>query len=271
MHEQEIEAQNTVLKSTAEQIALSNYKQGLADVPLDLAKANEVLDRMNKEAREPEYPRAKGPIPPQPYETIYCAEQITEMSDGNSKRTVGRVYDSPFSQSHARFEPLRADVEAMQAYEQRARQHQTEREALQRRAEEEQTKRLPQNEFSMNDEAPKTARRELDKISKHLQDKDPRSIYSSSYTPYQFADQVKCPPNQYYASITYTQNPAASARVDNPDVPRNLTGLQEGWSKSLAGKRFHSAYQTRMNDLRENHSTGKKIVADSPMNAYKYV
>jgi hypothetical protein len=26
-----------------------------------------------------------------------------------------------------------------------------------------------------------------------------------------------------------------------------------------------------MNDLRENHSTGKKIVADSPMNAYKYV
>jgi hypothetical protein len=271
LHEQEIELQNTVLKSSAEQIALANYKLGLSETPGDIAKASEVLDKLNQEAKEPEYPRTKGPIPPQSYETLYCANEITEMSDGNTKRSVGRVYDSPFSQQQNRFEPLRADLEAIQAYNQKLRKDQADRENMQNKAEEEYRKNLPKGEFGMNDDAPRVARRELGKASQIQQENQLRSSYSASYTPYKYTSQVNCPPNEYYKNISYTQNPAASARINNEAVPRNLTALQDGWSKSLATKRFHSAYETRMKDLRDNNFTGKKIVKDSPMNAYRYV
>ena len=68
-----------------------------------------------------EYPRTVGPIPPEPYEQIYCADSACEMGDGYAKRYYSRVYDSPHVPARGpRFEALTADVQAMSEYEARA-------------------------------------------------------------------------------------------------------------------------------------------------------
>ena len=101
-----------MLKSNLDRVALENYKRGVTDT-YDLRKAKETVDlaqKMAQEAQKCEYPRLAGPIPPEPYEELYCAhsQSINEMSDGNSKRVYSRVYATPFVvQKPKRFEPLR--------------------------------------------------------------------------------------------------------------------------------------------------------------------
>ena len=271
MHNDEIEAQNIVLKSAAEQIALYNYHTGLAEKPQDLEKANKILDQVTVETKNTEYPRLKGPISPEPYEQIYCTNEISEMGEGFSKRFYTRIYVSPNESAHARFEPLCADLEAIESFNQKAKKDQAERESLQKKLEDKYRKNLLQTEFSMNQDQLKAARRDLDIMTKMKQDKDMISTYNDSYTPYRYENQVKCPSNEYYKNIEYTQRPSTSARVNNQEIPVNIKDLQDGWSKSQAIRCFHSAYDTRMKDLRENNYKGKKIVSDSPMNAYRYV
>lgn len=65
-----------------------------------------------------QFPRMAGPMPPEPYEAIYCAEHAGEMGDGYSKRYYSRVYDSPhIGPQGPRYEPLRVDLQAMKKYE----------------------------------------------------------------------------------------------------------------------------------------------------------
>lgn len=261
-----------VLKSSAQQIALANYKNGLTDSPSDMNLANQMLDKYAKDTKEIEYPRVKGPIPPEPYEKIYCAKEITEHSDGNSKRYYTRVYDSPYEPTHARFEVYKPDVEAIEAYNQKIKEEQEGREKQRRKLEEEYSKNLPRGEFSLSASQDKVARRELDRAAKLTEDQNKmKSVYSTSYTPYHYENTVKCPPNQFYKGIEYTQDPSGHARLNNESVPDHLIGLQDGWSKSTGNRRFHSAYETRSPDLRQDVQEGKRIVKEAPANAYKYV
>ena len=51
----------------------------------------------------------------------------------------------------------------------------------------------------------------------------------------------------------------------------NLGQMQDKWSKTIANKRYHSAYTTdRHVDLRDNIRAGKKIIREAPANAARF-
>jgi hypothetical protein len=272
LDEGELNAQNVVLKLAIEKLALSNFRNGLAQRPDDFEKAYEMINKAEKESKEAfEYPRCKGPIPPELYETLYCANEISEMSDGYSKRFYHRLYDSPNLVPHARFKPLNSDIQQLNEFNEKSKREQIEKEEEQRRLVNEYRKNLPQTEFTINENNKKVARRSLDKISKlEREDRHRHSIYTTSYLPYYYENEKRCPPNEFYKNIHYAQSPSGEVRLNNTKLPAHLISLQDGWSKSLANKRFNSAYQTKLVDLRENHAQGKKILHDSPMIAARY-
>ncbi|RNA40418.1 hypothetical protein BpHYR1_013636 [Brachionus plicatilis] len=265
----ELDHQNIALKSRADHIALNEYRLGNSG-PDDLNKANQIVDKLDAESKETEYPRLVGPKPPAPYEPLYCTTEITEMSDGNSKRDYQRVYDSPFVNQTKRYEPLKTDLEAMKNYEARAMNEMAKREEYDRNLVNKSMNDLQVRITHVDKSQEQTARRALDKITEIRRDQNPVSIYQSSYAPYSFDTQKPCPPNEFYKDIKYSQDTSNSERISNDSVPRNLINLQDSWSKSLAHKKYHSGHPGGLADLRENIHTGKKIIYEAPPNAYRF-
>lgn len=266
----ELDYQNITLKSRADLIALKEYQTGNAKIPGDMQRAGQIVDKLDAESKETTYPRYVGPIPPEPYESLYCNTEITEMSDGNSKRDYLRVYDSPYVKPNNRYEALKTDLETMQKFEEKA---------LSDLAKQEEFKRII-HEKAMSDSKVRithveksqemTARRALDKITELRDNQMPTSTYQSSYTNYIFDTKKPCPPNEYYKNIQYTQEPSVEVRVNNENIPKDLVHLQDSWSKTLAQKKYHAAHPGGLADLRENIYSGKKIIYDAPANAYRF-
>lgn len=263
----ELDHQNITLKSRADHIALNEYRIGNSG-PGDLNKANKIVEKLDAESNKKEYPRYVGSTPP--YEPLYCTNEITEMSDGYSKRDYQRVYDSPFVNPTKNYEPLKTDLDAMKKYETKVFNE------MVKQAEDE--KNLTEKNISdsyvrithIDKSQEQTSRKPLDKITEIRRDQYPVSVYQSSYTPYSFDIQKSCPPNQFYKDINYSQAPDTDARISNESVPTDLVNLQDKWSKSLAHKNYHLAHPGGLADLRENIHVGKKIIYEAPANAYRF-
>lgn len=156
------------------------------------------------------------------------------MSDGFVKRDQHRVYGSPLSLDRVtgpRYEPLASDVEAMRAFE-----------LEQRRTVEEAEARAQQALETRINEARSISHVKPDRAARRS-DGSTTTTYASAYQPYTFEATVKCPPNEFYKDVEYST-------LSSKAKPADLTALQDGWSKTLANRRFHSAYHTRSTDLR---------------------
>ena len=258
-----------------DQVALSDLKNGLTQDINNTRRAQDFVDKYDKEKLELErsqYPRSVGPVPPEPYETFYCSPEISEQSDGYKKPVYSRVYDSPNVNPANRYEPLRSDLQAMALYEAKetanAIQHQQHLEQMRhdilQKAEQ---AHISHADLSKN----KTQRRDTDKITKLVHEQMPTSTYASSYTPYASSTLQHCPPNQFYHDIEYTEKFASKSSESFQNLPVNLNQMQDKWSKTLANKRYHSAYSTAKDvDLRENIRAGKKIIREAPANAARF-
>lgn len=267
----ELDHQNVTLKTRVEQVALDDYKNGITSEP-DLRRATELVDKYDKEKKEYEqsqYPRLAGPIPPEPYEPFYCNVEISEMSNGLKKPIYSRCYDSVNVAPSARFEPLRSDLQAMAQFEAREIEEQTKHQQYLEKIKNEALQNAEKIEVTYRNTSNDTvARRETDKITRMVLEQVPTSTYSSSYTPYANKSLAKCPPNQFYHGIEYSES--SGAKMNAGVLPANLLSLQDQWSRTIANNRYHSAYTTKSADLRENIIKGKKIIKDSPMNAAKF-
>ncbi|CAF0732237.1 unnamed protein product [Brachionus calyciflorus] len=270
LNQAELDHQNITLKSRADNIALKEYQMGNTNVPRDMMKADQIIDKLDAESKETEYPRYAGPIPPEPYEPLYCNTQITEMSDGNSKRDYLRVYDSPYVKPTNKYEPLKTDLEAMKNYEQKALNEMVKRDEFNRIVHEKAMSDSKVRITHIDKSQDLTARRALDKITELRQEQAPVSNYQISHSNYYFDTQKPCPPNEYYKNIHYTQDPSVDARLSSVSLPKDLVHLQDSWSKTLAQKNYHEANPGGLADLRENIHTGKKIIYDAPANAYRF-
>lgn len=276
--------QNIVLKTRVDQVALSDYQNGITQDPKDTRHAQDLVDKIDKDKIENDryqYPRLVGPIPPEPYEVFYCSNEISEMSDGYKKPIYSRVYDSPHltknpnqePQHQARYEPLRSDLQAMHAYESKEMANSIEHQQyLDQMKQDVMNKSIMITHHDMSNE--KTNRRATDKITKHVHEQMPTSTYASAYTPYTSDSLINCPQNQFYKNIQYTEN-FSSRSSDNfknqEPISTNLGQMQDKWSKTLANKRYHSAYVTNRHvDLRDNINAGKKIIREAPANAAKF-
>jgi hypothetical protein len=211
--------------------------------------------RGDEETADVGFPRQCGPIPPEPYEPLYCNYDISEMSDGYFKRAYPRVYNSPNVTFPARYVPLKSDLDAMRQFEEKQMTNYVQREAYLRDLHQKQMEKARKNEIT-HLKGEMTARRELDKENKMAQEQTPQTTYSASYTNYRFDDLKKCPPNEFYKDLAYSSS--CSSSEPNNNKPADLIALQDGWSRTSANRQFHSAYQTRTADLRDNIRTGKK-------------
>jgi hypothetical protein len=255
-----------------------------------MERAKQQVDQEEKKEKENlklQFPRMCGPIPPEPYSsTLYCvpkSENISEMSNGFTKRDHERVYKSPFVvPTHSRFEPLTADLQAMRKFETKAINDQLNHEQHLRQLEAENADYAEKmKKWSINNRYEKlVARAEFTDAEKNLlkEVNDKRaSIYRSDYAPFRFQEADDCPPNQFYNSLDYTAN--LNKAMDEADpyyleshqqskLPRDLNQLQDRWSKSKAHKQYNaSTRSSKTADLRDNIHSGKKIVKESPMNA----
>lgn len=265
----ELEYQNIAIKSATDHVALQNYKNGLSN-NLDFHAARDLVDANDKKQKEFEkyqYPRLAGPMPPEPYETIYCADKISEMSDGNSKRFYTRVYDSPNSVPNVRYEPLRADLQAMSQYEAKAiRDQQINQEHI-KKLEQNVIRRANGNEISFTDRSNETAARRVNEpiVVQQIERAEAKSTYMANYTPYTNEQSVTCPPNEYYKPVEYRE-----IQIDSSQLPKNIIELRDKWSKSLANKSYLDMYQSSCPDLRKNISTGKRRIMEAPQYVYKF-
>ena len=264
----ELDTQNITLKSSADHVALNNYKMGLTK-GLDLNTARELVDTAERKARESvkyHYPRMVGPIPPEPYETIYCTNEISEMSDGNSKRIYSRVYDSPTANSSAlsQYEPLQSDLQAMSQYEAKAIKDFNLNQEHIKKLEQNIMRRTNGHEISFTDRTGEyTTRRENHPIViQQLEQAQPMSNYTANFSLYTNESTQKCPPNDFYKPVEYKEQPT--------QLPGNIIELCDKWSKSLANQQYHSLYQNSCPDLRKNIYTGKKKIMECPQYVYKF-
>ncbi len=257
-----VEHQDIVLKSRIDQVALQQYLIGSTS-QIDLKSATELVDKADERNLIEEYPRLKGPIAPEPYETLYCSNQIGEHSDGYAKRQYHRVYESPNSSvpsESVKYEPLRTDIEAMQQYEVKALKDAEDNELYLKQLNE---KMMNMRSYEINHmpDIRIPRRKEYQKLNV--------TTYSADFTPYEIDTQKQaCPPNQFSKSVDYTES--TSKKLKNGKLPRDLTDLQDRWSKTIAIKRFHSAHPLKSIDLRDNIHSGKKIIKESPLNAARF-
>ncbi len=268
----EIEHQNIVLKSSADNIALRNYKNGVTS-SIDFQSAcNEAqVNESNKKVLDSkEFPRMAGPIPPEPYEPIYCATNACEMGDGYSKRYYPRVYDSPHvPPPGARYEPLKTDLQAMTQYEAKAlKEFQINQEYIKNMHTETLRKSMP-NEVSHVDRSKDyAARRVLDHTAVQFKEQMPLSNYQSNYSSYVVKPVEANPVNKFYKDANYTET--VQMKINNSQTPMNILQLQDRWTKSKANKIHNIKYKSSMPDLRCNIMTGKKRIQNTP-NREQYV
>lgn len=261
----ELAYQNITLKSKVDEVALNDYKAGLNPNPNDYNRAQDkvdAIDRYNKYVKQQEYPRLVGPIPPEPYESIYCAEKIIEHGDGYKKRTDLRVYDSPFVHPQAKYEPLKTDIQTLHESELKKQQH---------------LKSVNENYIALNESAKaaaaanaiplkdKTLERVSRKVNEVIKEKFPISIHEKDYSQYSYQSEEKCPKNTFYESIEYTTQPKIYEQLHQS----RLTTLQDRWNKSQAQNQFLKQYPIPSADLRDNIRVGKKLVTISPLTASK--
>lgn len=271
----ELQHQNIVLRSNVDILALKNLKnKDGTSSNLDLHTARNEIKNNEEKIREIEstqYPRTVGPIPPEPYEGIYCAEHAGEMGDGYAKRYYSRVYDSPhIGQKNPRFEALKTDLEAMANYEIKANNDMENNQLYLKKFQEDILRKSLSNETSHIDRSKeKIARRMTDHTSVQFKEQQqPLSTYRANLSDYRYKKTEKCPPNNFYKSADYTET--VQMKNKNQGTPKNIISLQDRWSKSLANKLHGSKYQSSMPDLRMNICKGKKRLPYAP-NAEQYV
>lgn len=163
------------------------------------------------------------------------------MSDGYYKRSTHRVYASPNVKPSNRYEALRSDIEAMRAFETEQNRVAQEREARAQSAHQSLMAESRNHEIAHSKQDRVARRDDPAEKANDLID-PPRTTYSAAYQPYRFDHTVRCPPNEYYKQIEYSTTAS--------EKPADLIELQDKWSKSIANRRFHSAFHTRSTDLR---------------------
>lgn len=210
------------------------------------------------------YPRTWGPMPPEPYEAIYCNYDASEMGDGYAKRDHHRVYASPNVKFPPRYQPLASDLKAIEEFE-----------IEQARAAEERAARIQEAHLARQEQArgqeldhvrPEiVARRVNDKAYEIVADEraPARSTYSASYEPYRFESTVKCPPNRFGKNLEYaSDNGSTRLSGSGGGKPADLIELQDSWTKTDANRRYNSTFNSKSVDLRL--PGGKKKVKNIP-------
>jgi hypothetical protein len=263
--ESELEYQDIALKSNNDLLSLNDNKNGLSSSQNHLIKFQDRSTHKIEKNDKPYYPRMVGPIPHPPYEAIYCNKEVSEMSDGFFNRFYNRVYDSPYLKNlEHQYVALETDLNAMENYADKVNAERKQNEQLLNKLNEQTLKDEGKILITNSDLKTDRSRRTLDSMSIKLRDQHKISTYSSTYLPYEFKKQETCPQNEIFNEVAYADS------VEKNDLPYNLTSLQDKWNKTLAMKRFKSAYTTKCPDLRENVQSGKKLIKDSPMVAPKY-
>jgi hypothetical protein len=269
----DINYQDITLKSAADLVALNDYKSGLTSESNNLTRAHEIVSQKMDELKEHEklqYPRLVGPIPPFPYEEIYCNKEISEMSDGYSKRFYQRVYESPHlkNTTQGRYALLESDIQAMEKYETNLYENLKQNEKYINELNETILRESQNKQITHTDMKTDRPRRALDNMSVKLREQHNISTYTNSYLPYEYKAQENCPQNEFFKNVSYAD--PIIKKLNNEQLPNNLISLQDKWSKSLANKIYNSTYSQKSPDLRENIHNGKKQIKDSPLVAAKY-
>ncbi len=260
------------MKSSADNIALRNYKNGVtSSVDLNSASSEVQTNETNAKSLESkEFPRMAGPIPPEPYEPIYCSTNACEMGDGYSKRYYSRVYDSPhIAPSGARYEPLKTDLQAMGQYEAKAlKDFQANQEYIKNMQAETLKKSAP-NEVSHVDRSKEyAARRVTDHTAVQFKEQQALSTYRANYAPYVVKPVEACPLNNFYKDAAYAET--VQMKVNSSQTPMSIIELQDRWTKSKANKMHNIKYKSSMPDLRCNIAKGKRRLPNAP-NCEQYV
>lgn len=263
----ELDHQNIVLKSNVDNLALKNHKNGTTpNVDLHTARAEiRVNEARQKEIEATQYPRTVGPIPPEPYEQIYCAEHAGEMGDGYAKRYYSRVYDSPHvGPKGPRYEPLTADLQAMAQYEAKAnRDAQANQEYVDKLQSDIMKNSLPNEVSHVDRSKEKVARRVTDHTAVQFKEQQqPLSTYRANFSNYVRKNFENCPPSDFYHPEEYTET--TQQKLVNSNTPKGVLALQDRWSKSLANQVYNTNYQSSMPDLRCNITRGKRRIPNAP-------
>lgn len=151
-----------------------------------------------------------GPfLPPSPYQELYSSKYITEQTDGYSRRSTNRVYDSPFknSQDMIAYKFHKKQSTPVATYPQTTGQMPTS--AKVRLA-------LPGPEILARSVEPKL---------------DPHSIYQSSYKDVTYHEAV--PP------ISMSKSSSQSEQNFGRSRKWKLIDLQDRWSKTRAQRQYH--------------------------------
>lgn len=263
----ELDYQNIVLKSNVDNYALKNYKNGVTpNVDLHTARAEiRINEAKNKEIEATQFPRMAGPIPPEPYEDIYCAEHAGEMGDGYAKRYYSRVYDSPHSDPKGpRYEPLKADLQSMAQYEAKAnRDAQANQEYIDKLQSDIMKNSVSKEVSHIDRSKEKVPRRVTDHTAVQFREQQqPLSTYRSNLSNYVRKNFENNPSNKFYKPDEYTET--KEQKILNPNTAKGVLSLQDRWSKSLANKSYNRNYLSSMPDLRCNITKGKRRIPTAP-------
>ena len=164
-----------------------------------------------------------GPLlPPAPYDELYATQYINEHSDGYSRRSVNRVYDSPFKGEHEAvvYKTYPKESTPVPLYPMKA-------DALPRAAKT--FIRLP---------GPEIVARSLEPT------REPHSTYQHSYHDVAFEETItpmsEFKPHLAHNRLSMKDNDPRFGRTSDGRVKQwKLIDLQDHWTKSNAQRQYH--------------------------------
>lgn len=164
-----------------------------------------------------------GPLlPPAPYDELYSTQYITEHSDGYSRRSVNRVYDSPFKGEHEAvvYKTYPKESTPVPLYPMKA-------DALPRAAKT--FIRLP---------GPEIVARSIEPT------REPHSTYQHSYHDVAFEETItpmsEFKPHLAHNRLSMKDNDPRFGRTSDGRVKQwKLIDLQDHWTKSNAQRQYH--------------------------------
>ncbi|CAF1100618.1 unnamed protein product [Rotaria sordida] len=190
-----------------------------------------------------------GPlIHPSPYDELFATKYITEHTDGYSRRSVNRVYDSPFKSKE--------DMTAYKFFEKK------------------QTPVTPYLQIS--DQLPRSAKNVLrlpgpEVVSRFLEPKlEPHSTYQHSYKDVSFHETIlpiqdaRLSFDSNYLSMK--DNDERFGRTSDGRIKQwKLIGLQDRWTKTKAQKQYHIDHPESVPYVGERTIQTKKeiLIADN--------
>ncbi len=196
----------------------------------------------NNKEEKPNDDTILGPfLPPSPYDELYSTKYITEHTDGYSRRTTNRVYESPFKKQQ--------DMLAYKFYKKQQK---------------------PDGlDSQVPAQIPNSVKHVLtlpgpEIVSRSIEPKfEPDSIYQRSYKDIYFHEKISPVPSPYYDQNRYSMkdNDERFGRTSDGRVKQwKLIDLQDRWSKTKAQRQHHV-----------NHPEPVPYVGDAAIRAQKEI